>query len=84
MRRETSVHRFGVSSLILENVKRHPLRTVIAVLSIAIALGAAMTMVGTSESIEETLQKGYSSRKVDLMVMQTGKTNPMTSRISGG
>lgn len=82
MRSEASIHRFGVSSLIMENVKRRPLRSVIAVLSIAIALGAAMTMVGTSESIEETLQKGYSSRKVDLMVMQIGKTNPLTSRIS--
>ncbi len=77
-----AVDRFGVSSLILENVRRHPLRAIIAVLSIAIALGAAMTMVGASESIEVTLQKGYSSRKVDLMVMQAGKTNPMTSKIN--
>lgn len=82
MKYDSSVDRFGVSSLILENIRRRPLRAVIAIASIAIALGAAMTMVGASESIEVTLQKGYSSRKVDLMVMQAGKTNPMTSRIS--
>lgn len=74
--------RYGVLSLILDNIKRRPLRALIAVLSIAVALGAAMTMVGTSESIEATLEKGYASRRVDLMVLQSGKTNPMTSRIS--
>ncbi len=73
---------YGLSTLIMDNIKRRPLRALVAVLSIAVALGGAMTMVGTSESIEGTLQKGYASRKVDLMVMQAGKSNPMTSRIS--
>jgi len=82
VKRGVSVDRYGVATLIVDNIKRRPLRAVIAVLSIAVALGGAMTMVGTSESIERTLEKGYASRRVDLMVMQAGKSNPMTSRIS--
>ena len=69
-------------SLIADSIMCRPLRALIAVLSIAVALGGAMTMVGASESLEATLQKGYASRAVDLMVMQADKSNPMTSRIS--
>ncbi|MES9981237.1 MAG: ABC transporter permease, partial [Candidatus Thiodiazotropha sp. 6PLUC5] len=72
---------YGMGSLILDNIRCRPLRAFIAILSIAVALGGAMTMVGTSESLESTLVLGYESRQVDLMVMQANKTNPMTSRI---
>lgn len=74
--------RYGLMSLIMDSIMCRPLRALIAVLSIAVALGGAMTMVGASESLEATLEKGYASRAVDLMVMQADKSNPMTSRIS--
>ncbi|MGD9265017.1 MAG: hypothetical protein PVJ71_04485, partial [Lysobacterales bacterium] len=75
-------NQYGLASLIIDSIMCRWLRALIAILSIAVALGGAMTMVGVSESVEETLKQGYASRSVDLMVMQADKSNPMTSRIS--
>ena len=82
MNRPGQNDQYGLVALIADSIMCRPLRALIAVLSIAVALGGAMTMVGASESLEATLQKGYASRAVDLMVMQADKSNPMTSRIS--
>lgn len=73
--------RYGMLDLALDTLRRRPLRAFIAVLSIAVALGGALVMVGTSQALEATLQRGYASRQVDLMVLQAGKSNPMTSRV---
>lgn len=75
---------FGMVALALETIRCHPLRSLIAILSIAVALGAAMVMVGASQAIEATLESGYASRHVDLIVLQAGKSNPMTSRVRYG
>ena len=76
------VDQYGLASLITDSISCRPLRALIAVLSIAVAMGGGMTMVGVSESLEATVQQGYAARQVDLMLMQANKSNPMTSRIS--
>lgn len=73
---------YGLLSLIVDSIKCRPLRAFVAVISIAIAMGGGMTMVGVSESLETTVEQGYAKRQVDLMMMQSNKSNPMTSRIS--
>ena len=72
---------YGMLSLALDTIRRRPLRSLIAVLSISVALGGALVMVGTSEALEATLERGYASRRVDLIVLQANKSNPMTSRV---
>lgn len=73
---------YSFIALVLDDLRRHPLRSAIAVLSIAVALAGATIMIGTSESLENAMISGSAMRKIDLIVLQSGKANPLTSRLN--
>jgi len=81
MNRRQRPIRFGMIKLALDTLRRRPLRSVIAMLSIAVALGGALVLVGATTALEATLESGYDSRRVDLIVLQANKSNPMSSRL---
>ncbi|NOY67309.1 MAG: ABC transporter permease [Gammaproteobacteria bacterium] len=58
------------------------LHTLLTMFGIAVALGSAVTLVGVVESVESSLSDGYALRKVDLVLLQANKADPMTSRLS--
>lgn len=68
-------------SLVLKDLNARRLRYGLAVLGLGITLMGAITMVGLSESIETTLEKGYKAKEVDLVVLQARKMDPLSSRL---
>ncbi len=72
---------YRLRHLVWDGLRLRPLRAFAAILSIAVTLAASLTLIGVSESLETSVAEGYAARKVDLIVMQAGKSNPLTSRI---
>lgn len=72
---------YGMLAFAWGGLRLHPLRSLVAILTIAVTLAASLTLIGVSESLESAVVDGYAARRVDLIVMQAGKTNPLTSRL---
>ncbi len=58
-------------SLSLRNVGRHPLRTFLAALSIAISIGALVTILSGERSWQQALERLYQERGVDVVTVQS-------------
>jgi len=67
---------------VLDNLVNNRIRTVLTIISVAIALGSAITLVGLIESVEATIADGYDARNVKLVVLQPNRADPMTSRLN--
>ena len=61
--------------LALRNLRRRPMRTTLAAVGVALAVGSAIALLGLSGSIEASVQKGVDERGVDLVVTQKGSTD---------
>ncbi len=76
-----SARGYRLRTLAWDSLRLHPVRTIVGILSIAVTLGASLTLIGVSESLETAVSDGYAARRVDLILMQAGKANPLTSRL---
>jgi len=74
----------GLSSFrfVLRNLLTRRKQSLLAILGIAVALGAGITSIGFSESVTRGLATGYLFNSIDLVVLQADKPNPVTSRLS--
>ncbi len=62
-------------ALPLRNLSRRPLRSVLSVLGIALAVGGAIALVALSRSINESVRLSVDELGSDLTVMQRGNTD---------
>ncbi len=61
------------AAFILKNLTRRPIRTVLTVLGLAVAVGSMIALLGVSHNVERSVEAAFDSRRVDLVVMQKGK-----------
>jgi putative ABC transport system permease protein len=67
------------ASFILKNLTRRPIRTALTVLGLAVAVGSMIALLGVSHNVEVTVAEGFERRGVDLVVLQGGVTDQLSS-----
>jgi putative ABC transport system permease protein len=60
----------NLAALALRNLRRRPLRSLLLVCSVGLAIGTALTLVALSQSFENGIHEGVDERGADLTVMQ--------------
>ncbi len=68
-------------SLVLKNVWRRKIRSVLTCTSMAIAVCAVIAMLGTAEGYTRSFGAMFESRKVDLVVVRAGRTQRIASNL---
>lgn len=68
-------------SFILKNLTRRPIRTALTVLGLAVAVGSMISLQGISHNVEATVAEGFERRGVDLVVLQGGVTDQLSSEL---
>jgi len=66
-------------SLVVKNVWRRKVRSVLTCTSMAIAVCAVASMLGTAEGYEHSFSQLYEARGTDLVIVQAGKTQRIAS-----
>jgi putative ABC transport system permease protein len=67
--------------IVLKNTVRRPLRSVLTVIAIAIAVGSVVSLVGIASGFEETFMSLYKSAGVDLIIVRAGAKQRLTSTL---
>lgn len=65
----------NLASLAIRNLRRRPVRSALSVLSIAIAVGSALALIGISRSIEDSTREGMAEIGDDIVVTQRGASD---------
>jgi putative ABC transport system permease protein len=60
----------NLAKLALRNLRRRPMRSILVVCSVGLAIGTALTLVALSQSIENGVHEGADERGADLTVSQ--------------
>ena len=66
-------------SFVLKNVARRRVRSTLTVISMALAVGAVVALVGVSSGFERSFMDVYQRQKVDIIVQQRGVKQRLTS-----
>jgi putative ABC transport system permease protein len=66
-------------TLILKNIVRRPVRSILTVVAIAIAIGSVVSLVGIANGFEATFYKIYDRKGVDIFVVQAGRDRRASS-----
>jgi putative ABC transport system permease protein len=61
--------------LALRNLRRRPVRTVLSILGIGLAVGSALALISLSRSIQNSTREGIDEMGDDLVVMQKGASD---------
>ena len=61
------------STLILKNIIRRPLRSILTVVAIAIAIGSVVSLVGVARGFEQSFVELYEKLDVDMLVVAKGQ-----------
>lgn len=67
------------SRLIWANIFNRPVRSLLTISGVAVAVGAVVALVGIAGGFEDSLREVYESRGVDLIVLQSGKLQQVSS-----
>ncbi|MCS6851301.1 MAG: ABC transporter permease [Gemmataceae bacterium] len=67
------------ATFILKNIVRRRLRSMLTVLGVAIAVGAAVALLGIADGFERSFLSLYQQRGVELIVVRAGKAERSTS-----
>ena len=68
-------------TFVLKNLFRRPLRSALTVIAVAIAIGALISLVGVANGFESSFLNIYEKEGVDLVVIQKGVINTISSRL---
>src|SRR5262245_12838561 len=60
------------STFIFRNISRRPLRSLLTVFAIAIAIGSVVAFVGIANGFERTFLQLYANAEVDILVLRAG------------
>ncbi len=63
------------TTFILKNLSRRPLRSLLTLCAIAIAIGSAVSLVGIAHGFEQTFLAMYRNAEVDMLVIRAGSRN---------
>ncbi|MBP3957464.1 ABC transporter permease [Gemmata sp. G18] len=69
-------------AFILKNLTRRPIRTALTVLGLAVAVGSMLALLAVSYNVEKSVESAFDRRRVDLVVMQAGKSSGLNSDFS--
>ncbi|QJW93896.1 ABC transporter permease [Frigoriglobus tundricola] len=69
-------------AFILKNLTRRPIRTVLTVLGLAVAVGSMIALLGISDKVERAVAAAFDTRNVDLIAMQKDKPMGLDSDFS--
>jgi putative ABC transport system permease protein len=72
-------HYVGFTSFLLKNLLRRKVRSLLTTLAIAMAVGTQVTLLGISESFEDSFRNLFSKRGVDLVVLQRDQPLQLSS-----
>lgn len=67
------------SRLVAANLYGRPVRSLLTITGVAVAVGAVVALVGVSDGFERSLRDAYESRGVDLLILQAGKVQQTMS-----
>lgn len=67
------------SRLVTANLFGRPMRSLLTITGVAVAVGAVVALVGVSDGFERSLRDAYESRGVDILVLQAGKVQQTMS-----
>jgi putative ABC transport system permease protein len=67
--------------IVLKNTVRRPLRSLLTIIAIAIAVGSVVSLVGIASGFEETFLTLYKNAGVDLIVVRAGAKQRLTSTL---
>jgi putative ABC transport system permease protein len=67
------------SRLVTANLLGRPVRSLLTLSGVAVAVGAVVALVGISDGFEQSLRDAYESRGIDLLVLQAGKVQQTMS-----
>src|SRR5204863_7327553 len=66
---------------VLKNLARRPLRSLLTVFAIAIAIGSVVSLVGVATGFERTFLQLYEGAGVDLVVVRAGARQRLNSSL---
>jgi putative ABC transport system permease protein len=71
-------------TFILKNLTRRPVRTVLTVLGLSVAVGSMIALLGISDNVERAVNEAFDRRGVDLVVIAGGVTDQLSSDLDQG
>src|SRR4051812_46300771 len=67
------------ATFVLKNLTRRPVRTVLTVLGLAVAVGSMVALLAIRHNVERAVDKSFTQRGVDLIVTQAGRSSDLNS-----
>src|SRR5437016_5091765 len=71
-------------SLVMKNLYRRKVRSILTCTSMAIAVCAVLSMLGTAEGYEKSFAALFEARGTDLVVIEAGKAQSIASYLDEG
>src|SRR3954454_7580184 len=69
------------TTIILKNLRRRGVRTVLTVLGLGIGIAAVVSLLGIAWGFEDSFMKLYSAKAIDLVIMKAGVSDRLTSNL---
>ncbi len=69
------------SSLIIRNMRRRAVRTVLTILGLGIGIAAVVALVGIAWGFERSFMKLYEAKAIDLIITKAGVSDRLTSNL---
>src|SRR5437763_16890305 len=70
------------ATFILKNLIRRPVRTVLTVLGLAVAVGSMVALLAVNDNVERAVTRSFTQRNVHLVVLQAGKSSDLNGDFS--
>jgi putative ABC transport system permease protein len=67
------------TTFILKNLTRRPVRTVLTVLGLAVAVGSMVGLLAIRHNVERAVDQSFKRRGVDLVITQAGRSSDLNS-----
>jgi putative ABC transport system permease protein len=69
------------TTFVLKNLRRRPLRSILTIFAIAMAIGSVVSLVGLANGFERTFLSLYKDAKIDMIVLRAGAQQRLTSAL---
>lgn len=69
------------STLVVKNLIRRPLRSILTILAISLAIASVVSLVGIADGFEASFRKLYDRKGIDIFVVRSGPTQRISSSL---
>src|SRR5271168_1195417 len=69
------------TTFVWKNLRRRPMRSLLTIFAIAMAIGSVVSLVGLANSFEQTFLSLYKNAKIDMIVLRSGARARLTSAL---